>query len=156
MVLYPVLCTVISVLLLAALMRLLWPCPSSAIRETPPTTRYPSAMWAQPKRRPGAGNVIAGMILNYKGFDTFGESCVLFLSVCVMLLLMPGEGRKGRARRAGQSERILSQPGVQAYYPVRTLLWRLHFLTAMYRRAAAFPAATSERGADALCRGLWG
>ena len=36
----------------------------------------------------GAENAIAGMILNYRGFDTFGESCVLFLAVsCVMLLL---------------------------------------------------------------------
>ena len=26
----------------------------------------------------GAENAVAGMILNYRGFDTFGESCVLF------------------------------------------------------------------------------
>ena len=43
----------------------------------------------------GAENVIAGMILNYRGFDTFGESCVLFLAVCsVMLLLWSAEDKK--------------------------------------------------------------
>ena len=42
----------------------------------------------------GVENVIAGMILNYRGFDTFGESCVLFLAVCcVMLLLWPTSDR---------------------------------------------------------------
>ena len=41
----------------------------------------------------GAHNVIAGMILNYRGFDTFGESCVLFISVCcVMMLLWDSDG----------------------------------------------------------------
>ena len=28
------------------------------------------------------------MILNYRGFDTFGESCVLFLAVCCVMLLL--------------------------------------------------------------------
>lgn len=37
----------------------------------------------------GALNTVTGMILTYRGFDTFGESCVLFLSVtAVMILLM--------------------------------------------------------------------
>ena len=37
----------------------------------------------------GAVNMVAGMILDYRAFDTFGESSVLFLAVtCVMMLLM--------------------------------------------------------------------
>ncbi len=36
----------------------------------------------------GAENVVAGMILNYRGFDTFGESCVLFLALCCVELLL--------------------------------------------------------------------
>lgn len=36
----------------------------------------------------GATNAVTGMILSYRGFDTLGESCVLFLAVsCVMMLL---------------------------------------------------------------------
>jgi len=36
----------------------------------------------------GALNIVAGMILDYRAFDTFGESSVLFLSViCVLMLL---------------------------------------------------------------------
>lgn len=36
----------------------------------------------------GAINLVAGMILDYRAFDTLGESCVLFLGViCVVMLL---------------------------------------------------------------------
>ena len=45
----------------------------------------------------GAENVIAGMILNYRGFDTFGESCVLFLAVCCVMLLLWATSDRVRA-----------------------------------------------------------
>lgn len=36
----------------------------------------------------GAVNIVAGMILDYRAFDTFGESCVLFSAVCCVLILL--------------------------------------------------------------------
>lgn len=36
----------------------------------------------------GAVNVVAGMILDYRAFDTFGESCVLFSAVCCVFILL--------------------------------------------------------------------
>lgn len=45
----------------------------------------------------GAVNTVAGMILDYRAFDTFGESTVLFVAACSVLLLLklgdhaPGE-----------------------------------------------------------------
>lgn len=40
----------------------------------------------------GATNIVAGMILTYRAFDTFGETNVLFIAtVCVMILLMIDE-----------------------------------------------------------------
>ena len=41
----------------------------------------------------GAVNVVSGMILDYRGFDTFGESCVLFVAVCAVLSLLRREER---------------------------------------------------------------
>jgi multicomponent Na+:H+ antiporter subunit B len=38
-------------------------------------------------------NVVAGVILDYRGFDTFGESCVLFVAVCAVLALLRKEER---------------------------------------------------------------
>ena len=46
----------------------------------------------------GAENVIAGMILNYRGFDTFGESCVLFLAVCCVTQLLWATSDKIKAK----------------------------------------------------------
>lgn len=36
----------------------------------------------------GAVNAVAGMILDYRAFDTLGESFVLFTSVCAVMILM--------------------------------------------------------------------
>lgn len=64
----------------------------------------------------GAENVIAGMILNYRGFDTFGESCVLFLALCCVTQLLwatddkiKAEGEK--SKREAKPDLILSQCG---------------------------------------------
>ena len=36
----------------------------------------------------GAVNIVASMILDYRAFDTFGETCVLFAAVCAILVLL--------------------------------------------------------------------
>ncbi len=42
----------------------------------------------------GAVNFVAGMILDYRAFDTFGESTVLFTAACIVLLMLKlGEHR---------------------------------------------------------------
>lgn len=48
----------------------------------------------------GAVNFVAGMILDYRAFDTFGESNVLFAAtICVMVLLLVQDQSKSRVRR---------------------------------------------------------
>lgn len=42
----------------------------------------------------GAMNLIAGVILDYRAYDTFGESTVLFTSVICVLVLLKGTGGK--------------------------------------------------------------
>lgn len=36
----------------------------------------------------GATNIITGIILNFRGFDTLGESHVLFIAVCAVIILL--------------------------------------------------------------------
>ena len=45
-------------------------------------------------RHTGAANIVTGIILEFRGFDTLGESHVLFIAVCtvLMLLYLPKEG----------------------------------------------------------------
>lgn len=53
----------------------------------------------------GAVNSVTGMILNYRGFDTFGETCVLFIaSSCVMILLMVSEEKLKKIPEEGDRE----------------------------------------------------
>ena len=42
----------------------------------------------------GAVNIVAGMILDYRAFDTLGESNVLFIAACAVLILMKLPGRE--------------------------------------------------------------
>lgn len=54
----------------------------------------------------GAVNIVAGMILDYRAFDTLGESHVLFIAAtCVMILL-----RKDRQGKKHAMKKITPQP----------------------------------------------
>lgn len=44
----------------------------------------------------GAVNIVTGMILDYRAFDTFGESNVLFIATCTVLILMRNDKKKAQ------------------------------------------------------------
>lgn len=46
----------------------------------------------------GAVNIVAGVILDYRAFDTFGESCVLFVASCSVMMLLKKE-KKGKGEQ---------------------------------------------------------
>lgn len=53
-------------------------------------------------RETGSVNLVGGMILDYRAFDTLGESHVLFTAACsvmILLRLFTGEGREHTARQ---------------------------------------------------------
>jgi len=50
----------------------------------------------------GAVNIVAGMILDYRAFDTFGESCVLFCAVCSVFILLKVSDREA----ASENDRV--------------------------------------------------
>lgn len=47
----------------------------------------------------GAVNIVTGMILDYRAFDTFGESCVLFIASCCVLALLRIDADSGDAKK---------------------------------------------------------
>lgn len=53
----------------------------------------------------GAVNIVAGMILDYRAFDTFGESCVLFSAVCCVFILLKNASH-GATAAADENDRI--------------------------------------------------
>lgn len=44
----------------------------------------------------GAVNIVTGMILDYRAFDTFGESNVLFIATCTVLILLRNDKKRGK------------------------------------------------------------
>ena len=46
----------------------------------------------------GAVNIVTGMILDYRAFDTFGESNVLFIATCSVLILLRSDQKKDKKR----------------------------------------------------------
>lgn len=45
-----------------------------------------------------ATNVVAGIILDYRAFDTFGESSVLFAAACAVIILLKNDGKTKKKR----------------------------------------------------------
>ncbi len=83
-----VLCAVIMVALVLCASYL----PKAGSPDNPNVNEVAERYVEQGTAETGVINTVTGMILNYRGFDTFGETCVLFIaSSCVMILLMVSE-----------------------------------------------------------------
>ncbi|MBO5352752.1 MAG: hypothetical protein J6A77_05590 [Lachnospiraceae bacterium] len=56
----------------------------------------------------GAVNIVAGMILDYRAFDTLGESHVLFIASCCVLILLriDSKGKGSTKEEAEENDRI--------------------------------------------------
>ena len=53
----------------------------------------------------GAVNIVTGMILDYRAFDTFGESNVLFIATCTVLILLRRDKKKGKGSAEEEEKR---------------------------------------------------
>ncbi len=75
----------------------------------------------------GAVNAVAGMILDYRAFDTLGESFVLFTACCSVIILLKGTKVKGRSR-----ERIINYEKDPIVRTVSSFLIPLIFVMGIY------------------------
>lgn len=107
---YAALCAAVCLVLLLTLLALAMNMPPFGSDENPTVNEVSGHYVGHAEHETGAENVIAGMILNYRGFDTFGESCVLFLAVCCVMQLLwnTGEEEK-RGVDFGGADAILFQ-----------------------------------------------
>ncbi len=53
----------------------------------------------------GAVNIVTGMILDYRAFDTFGESNVLFIATCTVLILLRNDKKKDKRQAEAEQRR---------------------------------------------------
>lgn len=79
-----VLCLSISLVLLWTITYL----PEIGNAGNPDNNEVSARYIEQGLKETGAVNIVTGMILDYRAFDTFGESCVLFIASCCVLVLL--------------------------------------------------------------------
>ena len=77
-------CIFLVVMLLAAVSDL----PAFGRGENPVNNEVAQRYIEEGLEETGAVNIVTGMILDYRAFDTFGESCVLFIASCCVLVLL--------------------------------------------------------------------
>ena len=101
---------VMSVLLCALIIGVfLWTTvhlPPFGSADNPANNEVPTRYIESGVAETGAINFVTGMILDYRAFDTFGESCVLFIASCCVLVLLriDASNGKSRARSRGPQE----------------------------------------------------
>ncbi|MDO5143269.1 MAG: MnhB domain-containing protein [bacterium] len=77
-------CTCLIVVLLQTASRL----PSFGSASNPVNNEVSQRYIEKGMEETGAVNIVAGMILDYRAFDTLGESHVLFVAACTVLILL--------------------------------------------------------------------
>ena len=87
--LYRVCAVIICVCIVLVLMYTVFHLPLFGAENTPASNEVVERYIEKGVAETGAVNFVTGMILDYRAFDTFGESSVLFLAVtCVLILLL--------------------------------------------------------------------
>jgi multicomponent Na+:H+ antiporter subunit B len=85
-------CIFLMVMMLAAVSGL----PSIGSDSNPASNEVAERYIESGLQETGAINIVTGMILDYRAFDTLGESHVLFIATCAVLILLRLDGKKGR------------------------------------------------------------
>ncbi len=105
-VLYNVISVLACLSLFAVLIYTIYYLPNVGDPAAPANNEVSKRYIEQGLEETGAVNIVAGMILDYRAFDTFGESCVLFIaSGCVFIMLKTGENEEEKKRRLKEIER---------------------------------------------------
>ena len=85
---YRLLCIAIMAVILYSLFMTVIALPPFGAADNPYNNEVSRRYIEQGIAETGAVNFVAGMILDYRAFDTFGESTVLFVAACSVLLLL--------------------------------------------------------------------
>lgn len=98
---YSLVCVLFCVALVVFLMSTVIELPPFGAADNPTNNEVAQRYLEKGLEETGAVNMVAGMILDYRAFDTFGESTVLFVAACsVLLLLKLGDHKDGEVSPA--------------------------------------------------------
>lgn len=92
--LYRVVCACFCIFLVAMLLIAVSFLPSYGHPENPVNNEVSKRYIEDGLQETGAVNIVTGMILDYRAFDTLGESHVLFIATCTVLILLRKDKKK--------------------------------------------------------------
>lgn len=107
--LYDVLAVLVTLVLMGALLLAALDLPRFGDPAAPTVNEVSRRYLDKGVEETGAVNAVAGMILDYRAFDTFGESTVLFAATMSVILLLRGRDRKKPVTR--EDDHILNRIG---------------------------------------------
>lgn len=87
-ILYRVIAAVVALLIIWVLLGVVAALPRMGNPNAPVMNEVVQRYSEKGLEETGAVNIVAGMILDYRAFDTLGESNVLFIAVCSVLVLL--------------------------------------------------------------------
>lgn len=94
--LYRIFCLVFCVLLVSMLLIGVADLPPFGNADNPVNNEVSQRYIERGLQETGAVNIVTGMILDYRAFDTLGESHVLFIATCTVLILLRADHKKGK------------------------------------------------------------
>ena len=117
--LYSLLAVVVCVSIIALLLSTASHLPPFGNPDNPVNNEVSRRYIEKGQEETGAVNIVAGMILDYRAFDTLGESNVLFIAACSVLILL----RISRDKNGGMSaEQLAVEANDRMYEPKNDLI----------------------------------
>lgn len=104
---YPIASTMLCVCIISILLFTVFYMPSLGVAQNPDNNEVSARYIEKGLEETGAINIVAGMILDYRAFDTFGESCVLFIAAsCVFVMLRSTPKNKEEEKIIESNDRV--------------------------------------------------
>ena len=126
--LYRILCVGITVCFIAVMLMVVMDLPMFGDPASPTNNEVAQRYLEKGIEETGAINFVAGMILDYRAFDTFGESNVLFMAVVAVLMLLKRDHKNVSAVEDqemaedetfdGQDSKIILKKGAKCLAPI--------------------------------------
>ena len=111
---YKIISVIVCLVLIAAMIATAVMLPRIGSENVPSNNEVPERYLEKAIEETGAVNAVAGMILDYRAFDTFGESCVLFSAVIAVFILLKSTGKENEEEMNDREFEPKNDPVLQA------------------------------------------